>query len=188
VSRRNRQIRTTFARTHALALALERDLERDLDRDLARALVLELDHALDLDHDHALDLDRALVRARNLASALAVRDRILDPALSRALRAVEEIIRLLMRVGSDALPKEGSARSAVVVSPAARRVTGFVVRLLPGGCRAVKAEEFAAELYDIAATGGPRRGQLAHALRMLATIVPLRRALADSGRRAAERG
>jgi hypothetical protein len=76
----------------------------------------------------------------------------------------------------------------VVVSPAARHVTRFVVRLLPAGCRAVKAEEFAAELYELAAAGGPRRRQLAHALRVLATIVPLRRALSDSGRRAAERG
>ncbi|NUR00860.1 MAG: hypothetical protein HOY79_31340 [Streptomyces sp.] len=195
----------------SFAFTLDRIRSRDHDRILARAQVLNhvraLNHARTLDRilnfalEHACDLNRdhALARAHTLASTIALArtntrantralDRHLDRRLAHALVAVDGLIELLTHTEPGTLPRAESARSAVAVSPAAQRVTTLVVRLLPTGCRAVKAEELAAELYDIAAAGGPRRRQLAHALRVLTTIVPLRRALSDSGRRAAERG
>ncbi|NUR00861.1 MAG: hypothetical protein HOY79_31345 [Streptomyces sp.] len=178
-----------LAHTHARALGHARTLDLARDLDLAGNLARDLDLARNLARDITRDLDFALDRDRDRTRNRDL-DRDLDLArdLDRAVVVYSRLIKLLMHTELGVPPREGSARSAVVVSPAAQRVTTLVVQLLPAGCRAVKAEELAAELHDIAVAGGPRRRQLAHALRVLATIVPLRRALSVSGRRAAERG
>ncbi|WP_194891356.1 hypothetical protein [Catenulispora pinisilvae] len=182
------------------------DLIRTLDGAVALDRALGLDPALDPALDQARKLNRvltfgfdgrgfdfadALDLAHDLVHNLAV-DR--DPALvftrelERIPADVDKLISVLIRAQPGVLPKGESARSVAMVSLAARCVTALAVWLLPVRYRTVKAEELAAELYDIAAAGESRRQQLAHALRVLAAIVPLRRALAAGARRAAERG
>lgn len=173
-------------------------LKQTVDRDAVRALADALDAALNVACEVARALDRALNRAQ---------DRDFDiervRASERARDCAQGLVKQIMDLGlhtagmtkmlgdanADLARKASPSRPAgIVVGQVALRAVGFAVRLLPAEHRQIKAEEFAAELYDIAAANRPRRQQLAHALRVLATIVPLRRALADGGRHATEQG
>jgi hypothetical protein len=60
-----------------------------------------------------------------------------------------------------------------VTVPAARLVT-VAARLLPAGSRARYAEEFRSELWDLAAAGAGRCGQVRYAARQLVCAGPLR--------------
>ena len=64
--------------------------------------------------------------------------------------------------------------AVVTVSWAARWMVAAAARLLPATIRPVKTEEFSSELYYLARSGSPRRRQVAYALRILGSVVPLR--------------
>jgi len=188
----------------AYELAREPDCARD--RNTACSLADELDHAdkfrsvlgrrlnygcsVAEAYELAFGLGRRLGLALEHAGRLA-RDhhkaRILRNIIARLHRLAASIQESLLKV-SGPEPVEGTpAPPTVMVSPTARLVIGFTARLLPAAPRADKAEEFASELYALAEEGGSRSQQLGHAIRVLITIMSLRRALAAGGRRAAER-
>jgi len=183
----------TLALTSARARFLGPNPTSTFDLGLDSFLASALQYASGLAHDlvdlrgsfSAHHLDRTLHAAFDYACRDARFER-LATELGEMFGPAQELNELLAPAEAKKLKRR--ARRVVVVSHAAQRVTAFTTRLLPAACRSIKSEEFAAELYDIAATGGSRRRQLAYALRLLATIVPLRRALAaDGARRAVER-
>lgn len=176
-----------------LASELAYGLFRDLDfalvvaRDLVN--VLALARACDLVNVLTLVLTRNAARSHNVALIRYVGGELVEDAVAELVPRAADIVKALRALERDPAPK-GSSRSpaTVVVSWTARRVVGVAARLLPVEHWPGKAEEFAGELFEIAAAAGSRRRQLAHALRVLVYVVPLRRALSGSRRRPVDRG
>lgn len=102
------------------------------------------------------------------------------------VRAYERVDRLEKAMAGVGTGDSGAMRHGP--SPSARWVVGVALRLLPDEDRLVKAEEFAAELHELAESGFAWRRQLGHSLRILFCAIPLRRALVASRRRAIDRG
>jgi hypothetical protein len=183
----------TFDRDVVRALLRPRDLARDLDRvcDLARdldqvcglaqaqasvhtrvrALIDTLEHTRTL----ALALDRDLADGRTLA---AIRAR----ALARDIENLHEQFGDLLselHTSVAATPRRKRRQHSRI----ARRMTAVAVRILPSAHRTRYAQEFAAELYDLAEQSA--RAQIGYALHLAATAWPLRRTLVRTERLAA---
>jgi hypothetical protein len=139
------------ARNHAVSLGLVGTAA-----DLSQAHALLRVYAV---ADVAITLDHGIAHLADQATAVAA-------ALQNAL------------TGED--PEAGSAFASRTVAPitTARWLVMSATWLVPAGHRQLKAEEFAAELYDVAALERSARRQVAYALRLLIRSVSLRRSLA----------
>jgi hypothetical protein len=154
-------------------------LARGRDRDRIRA-ALNFVAALQeiLDHSHSGVGSRASVDA-SFVGAVSIQSRHLehacDTALSCALR--------LDRVSSPAVVPGRHGTSRIV--PSAARLLSYAARFLPVGNRARYTEEFRSELWDLAATGAGRRGQLIYAIRQAGSVLRLRLELRSPRRQGA---
>ncbi|MEU1879616.1 hypothetical protein ABZ470_20070 [Streptosporangium sp. NPDC020072] len=162
----------TFVRTYTL------DFQRGSHqaRDLAHALhhALERTHALGFDLDriptYELDLDYARTRARA---------RILADHLDAMGQRAVEISEHLERLSAQASPAEPvvAEKKAVPISRSAEHMVSLMMKLLPAVRRDRYAEEFNAELYDLAELKSTRTVQVVYALRQFGRVWQLREAL-----------
>ncbi|GGN35331.1 hypothetical protein FHR83_006159 [Actinoplanes campanulatus] len=183
-----RDLTLSLDRARDLTLDLDLDLDLDPARDLAsglyRVLVLarvrarvrdrDLVRAHDLIHAHdiardvarALDLDRARNRAGARARACHLDlDRLWD--LIEAIDAARCTAKALVADLAACVPAGQEAASGPV-RPArmAARLTRGAARVLPAGARSRYADEFASELYELAAAGASRAAQVIYGLRL----------------------
>ncbi|GAB3657197.1 hypothetical protein GCM10027589_17100 [Actinocorallia lasiicapitis] len=136
-------------------------------------------------HDH--DFIRGL--ARDLAGRIGPDDKrghqfkthCLDPTLDLAGIPADTVYtdpgNTLTADPTATASPQVAASPQVQVSRQARKLTGAATGLLPIEHRARYNEEFAAELWDLAAAGAGRRQQLAYATRQLVRALHLRAAL-----------
>jgi hypothetical protein len=146
-----------------------------LDPPFARALLQNCDFKLDAASDRACALARAIdvERASCVEAARnAAHDFVTEVELARR-RVTTFAERLSFSMAhSDEQPDGGEN---VRISPLAGRLTGAAASLLPRADRSRYAEEYQAELYELARFS--RRAQWTYAVRLLACAVPLRREL-----------
>ena len=156
--------------------AADLDLAHDLDRALAAVPTLAAT-ALAAARDLAHRLDCASGQVRTLTLDL---NRGFGGSLDldRHLHDLYGLIRALSNdLGLAPLGAQTEAGRPAPVWPAAR-VAAAASGLLPGWGRPRYAEEYQAELADLAAAGAGRWRQLGHAGRLLVKAAPLRMALA----------
>lgn len=198
---------------HDLARALAKDLDRardraakylagDLRRDICRDLDCARDHASKLIADLDRDLDGARARAWDITDTLEHTptrdlDRALDYTLIRALdtardgagdlrREIQrayELTRDLYRTRRSRPTKRVVPSATSLLATAARFLLAAAARLLPATDRGRYAEEYQAELWDLAQAGAGRVQQLRYALRQFRNVVSVRVALRSPRRR-----
>jgi hypothetical protein len=176
-------------------MCVARDLARDLARDIGLDPVFDVVRARARRRDDGLDrhvdLDRVHDLACNLADDLAddvayglsaARARTMDRArlLGKALtygggteeqnQRLDLLIRLLCEQADPAACRLGATRPAWWLTAAA-------IRILPDAHRHRYAQEFTAELADLAHL--PRYRQVAYAIRLASRMMMLRRALGE---------
>jgi len=185
------------ARHRALADTISRDLTRDRHRGLQ----------CDLDRDLARDRSRALADALALARDLGNADglaRALADTIGQTLardRAHSRVLALANTADSDTADAldvgkypdeyrdpiiEKAPRQAGRVSPSAGRLVAVAARMLPEADRADYAEEFLAELRDLAQAGASFIGQVAYAAQQLRSAPSMRLALRTAARQRVE--
>jgi hypothetical protein len=146
-----------------------------LDPSFARALLQNCDFKLDAASDRAGELARAIdvERASCVEAARnAAHDFVTEVELARRRVSTFADWLSFSMAHSDEQPDGGAN---VRVSPLAGRLTGAAASLLPRADRSRYAEEYQAELYELAQFS--RQAQWAYAVRLLACALPLRREL-----------
>lgn len=169
-------------RVRELGLVLDRDLARSVAHDLDVAL--ELVHALGGFRDLAGRLGFAREVAHELDLAIArnpIRGRriVLDlvQRVDGALLLAAELDDAVAGVTRDPLPSFG-------ISSLAARTAGWAVWLLPPAARSRYAEEYKAELYELARRS--RQAQWAYAARLVCCAPRQRRELRLAAREAVQ--
>jgi hypothetical protein len=132
-------------------------------------------------------------KARGLVVELEGASRLpmVDPSTNAELKLFTALRSATSRAFelSDAIDKfakqsPGSSGRWPVV-PAANRLAGLAMRLLPATARCRYAQEFQSELWELAQAGEPRRRQIGYAWRQLRSALFLRAELAAPSRRKA---
>ncbi|MFF5205049.1 hypothetical protein [Streptosporangium sp. NPDC000396] len=162
-----------------LSLGPDRDLDPVIDRarDLTSALLLAIDHAQDL----ILNLNRHFDRdsIHSLALALAqVHDLSRDFGIFLDRRLMELLVALHKSLTPHRETEQNSNRHAQIsTAVSALRLITFTLRLLPAEYRHEYAEEFRAELYDLAQAKATTAMQILYAVQQLGRVRQLREAL-----------
>lgn len=146
----------------------------------ARNLALALHHALERTHALGFDLDHIPTYELNLDYARTrARARILADHLNAMGQRAVEISEHLERLSVQAPPAGPIVveEKAVPISRSAEHMVSLMMKLLPAVCRNRYAEEFNAELYDLARLKATRTVQVVYALRQFGRVWQLREAL-----------
>jgi hypothetical protein len=187
------ELARNLAHTHDLpqddSLADELAHAHDLAREIARAnafaggsvtihnhavrLADELAQARDLARTH--DLAHDLTPTHDLARAVA-------DAGDKANKLREKLCPLELVTPDSSAP----ARCQITVVPVAGRIAHVAARILPPADRARYCDEYRSELYELAAAGAWRWGQLMYAVRLLDRAWVLRAELRVTVMRQAE--
>lgn len=154
------------------------------DPGFTRALIENCDFDLASTRARALDLARAIDEDRTRAIEVArdvAQDFVTEVELARR-RVSTFAERLSIWTAHPGQQLDGSAH--VRISPLAGRVAGAAARLLPSADRSRYAEEYHAELHELAHIS--RGAQWAYAARLLAYALPLRHELRRDTREVAQ--
>lgn len=187
---RSRDLGDALDRTLDLIHPQGVDLARSFDRTLnlirtlnlahAQAQALDLAPTVDRVLDRALDIDHTLDLARDISHTI-------DGDGESDIARLADVVQRLFAAGRLLVNRPASAARTRRVGTArlAGRVADLATRVLPPQHRARYGEEYRSELYELAAAGITRRGQLTYAIRLLDRAWVLRAELREAvGRRA----
>lgn len=172
-----------LARVHKRSFDFDPDFARNLafdyDLNYARNLAFDLDQEFlsliqDLQGTFVTDSGRDL-----LISRLAGRLGRELPRLTEVVESVHGQVIALWSAMSAEIQVHGSAgtQTGPMVTGTAIRIVTLAVRSLPPVDRCRYRDEFSSDLWELAAAGAGRVGQLRHAVRQLICAPSLRRAL-----------